>query len=450
MRFVRGGMTTFFILWFGQSVSLVGTAMTRFALLTWAYQQTGEATTIALLGFFSFVLFLALSPLAGVLVDRWDRRIVMLATDFGAGLMTIIILLLYGAGSLEIWHLFILEALAGGFEAFQRPAYSASTTMLVAKHNYGRIAGLRSFSFSAAQILAPVAAGLLLPVVDINGVMLIDVATFIMAAGTLLIIRIPAPPPAPDDSSDTGNLWRDMQFGARYIFQRKGLFGVTMVFFGMHLFAALTYFSIMPAMILARSGGDKLALATAQAGLGIGGVVGGIVVAAWGGPKRRIHGIFLGAALSFLFGDLLFAVGRSVAIWFIAGFVSTFFIAFISSADRSLWQSKVPPKLQGRVLSARSMLAEIPMPLGYLLAGPLADRLLEPAMRGGLADLFGGLVGTGDGSGMAVMFLATGILGALMSLSGYLFRPIRRLEDDLPDYDEAASSSEVAFESQPT
>lgn len=158
----NSGLKTFTIIWFGQLVSLVGTAMTRFALLTWTYRQSGDAATVALLGFFSFAPYVLVSPLAGVWVDRLNRRRLMLLTDLGAGLMTILMLGLYASGHLEIWHLFLASGLTGAFEAFQKPAYSAATTLLIPKKHYSRASGMRSIADSASQIAGPFLAGILL------------------------------------------------------------------------------------------------------------------------------------------------------------------------------------------------------------------------------------------------------------------------------------------------
>ena len=429
-------MRTFTLIWFGQLVSLLGTAMTRFALLIWAYEQTGQATTLALLGFFSFGLDVLLSPIAGVLVDRWDRRMVLLFADLGAGLMTVTILILYMTNALQIWHLYGVQALTGGFAAFQAPAYTAATTMLVPKSQYTRTSGMRSLASSVSQVFAPVFAGVMLRLIGIGGVMLIDVATLLVAVTTLLIVRIPHPTATQKDSTES-QMWRQIGFGFRYIRHRRGLLGLVILFMGINFFAALTYFSILPAMILARSGRNELTLATIQAALGVGGVVGGLLVSIWGVPKRKIHSICAGTALSFLLGDCLLALGRNVQTWALAAFLAALFIPFISGAHRAIWQVKVAPEVQGRVFSVKGMLELIPMPFGYLLAGPLADRWFEPAMikGGSLERTCGWLVGTGPGAGMALMFVYTALLGMTISLSGYLFRAIRRVENDLPDHD---------------
>lgn len=444
-------MRTFTIIWFGQFASLIGTAMTRFALLIWAYDQTGSATAVALLGFFSYAPYVLASPLAGDWVDRLDRRLVMVAADTGAALMTLTLLLLYAAGALQIWHLFAAQAFSGVFDAFQLPAYTAATTTLLPRRQYARASGMRSLADAGAQVLAPILAGLLLALVDIHGVMLIDVGTFLVAMVTLALVRIPPPAPAPGDEPGAG-FRRRLAFGFRYIGQRPGLLGLLLVFLGINFFAALTYFAILPTLVLARTGGDEIAVGTVMSALGAGGVAGGLVVSIWGGPRRRIHGVLAFAALSFLLGDTLFALGRQTIVWVAGAFLAAFFVPFILAADRSIWQSKVPPGLQGRVFAVQGMARTVAMPLGYLLAGPLADFVFEPAMSpgGALAPLFGPLVGTGPGAGMALMFLGTAAAGVLMSLSGYLFRPIRHVEDDLPDHDAAPAPDPAPAPTPPT
>jgi hypothetical protein len=175
-----------------------------------------------------------------------------------------------------------------------------------------------------------------------------------------------------------------------------------------------------------------LALASVQAVLGGAGVVGGLVMSVWGGPRRKIHGVLAVAAVSFLLGDLLFAVGRTVPIWILGAFVSTVLVPIIGGSDMAIWQARIRPDLQGRVFALRGMVRTSAMPLGYLAGGLLADRWAEPAMaRGGwLVPLLGPLVGVGPGAGIAAMFLATAVLGTAMSLSGYLAPAVRRVEDD--------------------
>ncbi|RIK42782.1 MAG: MFS transporter [Chloroflexi bacterium] len=431
-----GGFRVFSIIWFGQLVSMLGTGMTRFALIIWAYQQTGSATTLALLGFFAWLPYILISPVAGVWVDKLDRRRVLLLADLGSGLLTLFALSLFLMGELAIWHIYLIEAFTSIFDAFQRPAYIAATSTLLGKEEYARASGMRSLAYNGSQIGAPILAGALLPLIGIQGVMTLDLVTFGIAMLTLAVVRIPRPFLAKEGGQDEPFL-AQMSFGFRYIFARKGLTGLMFLFAGIEFFAALTYFSVMPALILARTGGSETALGLVQATLGAGGVVGGLLVSIWGLPRRKIHAVCGMCGLSFLLGDLLFATGRSLPAWIVAAAVAAVFIPFITSGYMTIWQSKVAPAVQGRVFATADMFRSMPKPVGYLIAGPIADWWLEPAMLpgGALAPTFGWLVGTGPGAGIGLMFAGTAVFGALMSFSGYLFRPVRCVEDELPDHD---------------
>lgn len=362
--------------------------------------------------------------------------------------MTIAMLLLFASGQLQIWHLFVAQALSGAFEAFQLPAYIAATSLLVPKAHYARASGMRSIAESGSQIAGPVAAGALLTFIHVEGIMLLDVATFLVAMVTLWWVRIPK---LGDLSAhvSTGTvttvgepgkptiptIWQDVRLGFDYIVQRRGLLGLLLIFVGINFFAALTYFAVLPALVLARTGSDEQALALVEAALGLGGVVGGVVLSLWGGPQRKIHMVLVATAVSFWAGDMLFATGRTTTAWVIGAFAAAFFVPFIMGGNRAIWQAKVPLAIQGRVFSVQAMLQTATMPLGYLVAGPLADWVFEPAMvvNGRLAPTFGWLVGTGPGAGMGLMFLGTAVCGTLMSLSEYLFTAVRQVETDLPD-----------------
>lgn len=429
-------MKIFLTVWFGQLVSRIGTAMTRFALLIWTYERAVEqgnpATAVALFGFFAFLPLILVSPLAGVWIDRLPRRWIMLAADVAAGVMTIGLLALHMSGHLEIWHLYVAEFLTGVFEAFQAPAYTAASTLLVPKEHYGRAGGLRALAHNGAQVLAPVLGGVALYTIGLAGVMLVDLATIGIAVVTLLLVRFPEArrkdhkPAAAQNSA----LWREMAFGFQYIWRRPGLAGLTFAFTGMNFIAALTYFSTLPAMILARSGGDQLALATVQGAMGVAGVAGAILMSLWGGPRRRVHGVLLGAAASFLLGDTLLGMGQSLPVWIMGAIFGSFFIPIIGACNDAIWQEQVDPGLQGRVFTAKNMWGQALAPLGYLLAGALADGWLEPAMQPGApyGSVFGWLVGVGPGAGIGLMMVVAAIAGATLCLGMYLFPAVRNVD----------------------
>jgi MFS transporter, DHA3 family, macrolide efflux protein len=431
----RAGMKAFSVIWVGQLVSMLGSGMTRFALTIWAWQITGSATALALVGFFSFAPAVLFSPIAGALVDRWPRKLVMMVSDLAAGLSTVVILILYTTGNLEIWHLYVAGAFAAIFESFQFPAYSAAITTMVDKKHYVRASGMISMAADAAGIVTPVLAGLLLVVIGIGGVMIIDVVTFVFAIGTLLFVHIPQPKRTQAGVESRGSLWAESIYGFRYIFRRPSLLGLQLVFLGVNLTSPIALTLLAP-MVLARTGENTVALGTIQAALGAGGLCGGLLLSTWGGPKRRVHGVLLGMVGSGLLGISLLGIGGALPFWIIGAFAIMFFMQITNASNQAIWQAKVDPDVQGRVFAVRRLIAQISAPLAMLLAGPLADWIFEPAMQpgGALAASFGWLVGTGSGSGMALIFMIIGILSAGIGLSGYLFPAVRKAEDLLPDH----------------
>lgn len=435
----RAGTGGYALLWGGQAVSEVGTRMTTFALVWWAWGRTGEATPLALLMFFASAPALLLSPFAGVVVDRVSRRAVLFASDLGAALGTAAILALLVAGRLEIWHVYAAQAVTSCFQSLQMPAYQASATLMLPKSAYARAAGLTSLVASAATLAGPVLAAALLGPVGVAGVLAVDLASFLVAAGTLAAVRVPRPP-AGDEAAPARrpSIWTQAAVGFRHVFARPGLLGLQGSLSALNLLLMLA-FALMAPMVLARSGGEEAALAGVQAALGAGGLAGGALLGAWGGPRRKVHGVFGAMALQGALGVALLGVGGSLATWMAAAFAVTFFTPIVNGSNQAIWQRKVPPALQGRVFAARRVLAQVTAPVAMLAAGPLADRVLEPGLAPGgpLVPLFGWLVGTGPGAGMALTFVVCGLAGSLVGLAGYLLPAVREVEDRLPDFDAA-------------
>lgn len=436
------GMAAFTIIWLGQVLSLLGSAMTAFALTIWAFEETGQATVLALVAFFSFGPTVLLSPVAGALVDRWNRRLVMMFSDLAAGLSTIVVLILFATGRLEVWHLYVTGAFAGAFQAFQFPAYSAAVTMMLPKEQYARASGMLSLAQSASGVLAPAAAGALLGPVGLAGILLVDVVTFMLAVGALLFVHIPQPETTEAGAESQSNLWQESVYGFRYIYRRPSLLALQMVFFCMNFISAFIIVLLAP-MILARTGNDELLLGAVQSLGAIGGVAGGLLLSAWGGPRRRIHGVLLGMFGASLLGAIPLGVGRSLLLWGTGNFAIFLMIPILNGSNQAIWQAKVAPDVQGRVFAVRRLIAQITFPLATLIAGPLADFVFEPAMMpgGGLVGAFDWLVGAGPGAGMGLIVVVAGCLGVAVSLGGYLFPVIRDAETLLPDHSATAPSA---------
>jgi hypothetical protein len=434
-------MRAFLIFWLGQLVSLLGTNMSRFALTIWAWDLTGQATALALVAVFSFAPAVLISPIAGAMVDRLPRKLMMMLSDGAAGIASFCILLLYLSGNLQLWHLYVAGAFTGIFESFQFPAFSAAISTMVPKEQYGRANGLLSLAESASSIAAPVFAGLLLTVIGIGGILMIDVATCVFAIGVLAFITVPQPKRTTDidahGNAIKSNFWQETTYGFRYIWVRPSLLGLQMTFLVSNLLTGIGLVLINP-MVLARTNNSELSLATVQTAFGIGGVVGGLMLSTWGGPKRRVHGVLLGFVWASLF-QVWLGIGQSVWVWSAASFLMMLSVPIINGSNQAIWQAKVAPDVQGRVFGARRVFAQVAGPVGMALSGPLADFVFEPAMRpgGALVPALGWLFGIGPGAGMGVIIALTGLIAAAVGIVAYAIPAIYHAEALLPDHEQA-------------
>ena len=428
-------MTAFVLIWLGQFVSVAGSFMTSFALGIWAWEKTGSAQALAMVGVFTYAPLIIVTPLVGVLVDRWNRKLVMMLSDLGAVLASVTVFLLYISGNLEIWHIYATTAFASVFQAFQWPAYSATATLMVPKEHYSRASGMISMVESASNIIGPVLAGSLIGIIGVRGILLIDILTFFIALFTLLVVVIPQP--VVEKAQFTfKKFWQDMTFGFKYIFTRPGLLGLQLVFFFANFMTVIGWAVINP-MVLARTG-DAQILGFVQSFSAVGGLVGAVFLMIWGGPKQMVSGILLGWILNGILGRFLMGITDQPWIWMISVFLLAFFMPTINGCNQALWQKKVPPKQQGRVFAVRRFIAQITIPISMALSGWLADSVFEPAFQSGtgwLVRTFGSIVGTGPGSGMSLMIAISGLMVALVGIIATFVKPIQDVETQLPDYD---------------
>jgi len=432
-------MRNFLIIWVGQIVSVLGSEMTNFAITIWAWELTGLATPLSLIFFFTYTPKVIAASFAGLLVDRWHRQRLMMLGDAAAGFSTIAILLLFLTNQLQIWHIYVTVAINGLFGYVQLLAFSASMSMLVPKQHYARATAMGEYiTYSSSYIIAPALAGALYYQIGLAGILAIDVITCAIAVTSISIGTI-AQPLASQFSSLSHNLFEDLTFGFRYLFQRPSLLAILIFWLCFHLFdyAGLAIFR---PMILARSGSNAGVLASVQFALGTGGFIGAVLLTIWGGHKRRIHGLLLGTALMCL-GKVMLGLGQLPWSWMAAGFLAGFFSPAIDSSNQTIWLSKVEPDVQGRVFASRFLIAQITTPLGLAVGGPLADYLFEPAMRtgGSLVGSLGAVFGSGFGAGMALQFTLFSFCSFLIGLGGYAFPVLRDVEDMVPDHDAAAS-----------
>ena len=431
-------MKTFFIIWGGQLISMLGSGLTQFALGVWIYDQTKQATPFAITVLLGTIPRVLLLPIAGSIADRFNRRIIMIAADTLNALLTLFIFIMLGAGNLQLWHIYIVSLLGSILSAFQEPAYTASISMIVPKEKLGSANGLAQMGQAISSVLTPVIAGALFVFIGLNGIILIDFITFFFAVGALIIVRIPQPERAPEHKDN--NVWQDMQFGWNYLTERKGLFGLLLYYAMVNFLLNWSAVLLIP-MVLSRFTADVLGLI--QTVMGVGMLAGSIIMSTWGGAKHHIP-----AAIGFIIlGVTGFVIaGLQPNPWFIGAgiFLLMFSVPLASGNSQVVFQTKVPREIQGRVFSVRSTISQSMMPLAFLTAGPLADKFFEPLLMdgGALANtVVGQILGTGAGRGIGLMFILSGLTGIIVSIFVYLNPRIRNLEKELPD---AIPDAEIA------
>jgi MFS family permease len=426
----------FGVTWLGQLLSLIGSGLTSFAVGIEIYKRSGSVAQFSLFSFFYLMPMALLSPIAGALIDRWDRRKVMLLSDVGAGLGTCLIWLLLtgsetGAWALEPWHFYIPVILSSACGAFRWPAFQASTTLLVPREQLARAIGLIDLASGVGQVLSPLLAGMLIASIGLKGIVLVDLVTFGFAVVSLALVRMPKPPESAAGQAGRGSLGKEIAHGWGFIQSRPGLFGMMLFLLVVNLSMGMVTVLITPLVL---SFAEPATLGRVMSASGVGMLAGGIAMGVWGGPKRRIHGVL---GFYMLAGLALVLTGVPTNAWLVGMAVTLFLftIPIISASSQVIWQTKVAPDLQGRVFAVRRMISLLAAPVASLLAGGLADKFFEPWMApgGALAGTVGKVLGTGPGRGVGFMFVTLGLVAIATSLITWQFPRIRNVEDELPD-----------------
>jgi DHA3 family macrolide efflux protein-like MFS transporter len=427
-------MRTFFTIWSGQLVSLIGSQLTGFALGVWVYDQTKSVSLLALVQVAQQAPYILLSPIAGVFADRWNRRTAMIVSDFGAGLAVLVAGMLYLAGQLRPWMAIPVVLWIGAFNTLMWPAFTAAITLLVPKKHYGRANGFVQLGEALPQIAGPALAGALYVGIHLGNMALIDSATYAFSALLMLLfVRIPRPPSSSEGQHARGSIWKEMRFGWDYITARKGLLALLLFFLVGNFLSGVMSPLIVPLIL---DNWDASTLGYVSTLMGVGMLAGTLVMSAWGGGKRKIFTLFGTSILGSIF---LSAVGLRAWLPLIAvcGVGIMFFGPFTNACSQAIWQAKVAPDVQGRVFAVRRTIAWSAGLLSPLLAAPLADYIFKPGMTAGgaLAPILGPLFGVGASRGVGVMISLVGLLSMLTGIIALLVPAIRRVELDLPDHE---------------
>ncbi|WP_223635570.1 MFS transporter [Corallococcus sp. EGB] len=429
-------MRVFWITWFGQLISILGSGLTAFGVGAKIFLDTRSTTQFALLSFFAFAPMVVLSPIAGTLIDRWDRRRAMLLADLGNGFTTLLIFGMVlasnkGLFELKAWHFYLPVSLGACFGAFRWPAFFATVTLIVPKQHLGRANAMAEVASGASQILSPIIAGALIDSVGLVGVLSVDVCSFLVAVTTLLMVRFPRPPVSEEGQQGKGSLLAEMKQGWTFISSRKGLLAL-MAFTAVSVLCMDLVVLLITPLVLAFTDISTLGIIASIAGVGA--LLGAVGMGIWGGAKNQLHSILGFHALS---GVVLFlaAPRPSVPLVATAAALYLFTMPPVMAGIQSIWQRKIPADLQGRAAAVKRMILLCVSPLASLLAGPLADDLFEPAMRqgGALASSMGRLLGVGPGRGIAVIFIVLGLVTLANVTAGWLNPRLRHVDKELPD-----------------
>jgi MFS family permease len=427
----RHSLRTFYLLIVTQTFSLIGSEMTSLAVSIWVYKESGDVTPLTLAAFFAAVPRLITPSFAGVLADRWDRRHVMILADAGQAVGTFLLMLSFLSGAFQLWHLYLVSALQAAFSMFQGPAFSASVTMLVPDDHRDRANAVQQMRGAAAGLIAPTLAGALFALVGAPGVMAIDLFTFAVAITVVALIHIPRPPQSAEGRAMQGSMWREAQVGFRYLWGRRPLFMLVLTATAVNFFFNMVGVLITP-YILSLTGSEAT-LGVLLSLFSAGALVGGLIMSAWGGTRPRTRTIFPGIFLA----GLMFAglgVARSPLTLGAFAFAMMIPLPIVNAAFDAILQIKVPPDLQGRVFAAVMQLAMLLSPVAYLLSGPLADHVFEPAVRSDAWRFFAPWLGEQEGAGIGLMAVVAGLLVVIFTVTAYLRPEVRHIEAILPDY----------------
>ena len=431
LRPFTGGIGVFLIVWFGQLVSLTGSGLTSFALGVWVYKSTGSVTQFSLILLSAMLPCILISPVAGALVDRWNRRWCMIVSDSGAGITTAVLALLLATGSLEIWHIYLAVSLSSVFKAFQLPAYTASTSMLIPKKYLPRASCVVRSGEACAQLISPLLGGVLLGIVKLQGVILIDLVTFLFALTTLLLVRFPNTKTAAVSEDGKASIWQDVVYGWTYIAVRPGLL-VLLILFALDNFVTGVFEVLLTPLVLTFASVTELG--TIQSIGGVGMVLGNLAMTISGGPRSLIRGIFAFDLFAHMI-ILAFGLRTSLPLFALLNFLFFFSIPIINGCCDAIFLRKVTPEVQGRVFATIRMIWMLCIPLAYVVAVPLAERIFEPLMakNGLLAGSIGEIIGVGTGRGIGLLFITMEIIAILVTVAAYRYPRLWFIEDELPD-----------------
>lgn len=449
-----GGVRVFYTLILTQVLSLIGTQISGLAIGIWVYTETGDATPLALVAFFTFLPKIIAGSVSGVLADRLDRRYLMALADGGQAVGTVLLLISFASGSFELWHLYVVALIQGLFSVFQGPAFTASITMLVPDDQRDRANTLVQLTQPSAGIIAPALAGFIFALFGVIGALFIDILTFIVAVIVVLNVQIPRPRQTQEGMESKTSILDEVLGGIRYLLQRRPLFYALLYMMMLNLFFGGLSVILTP-YVLARTGSETT-LGIILSLLNFGALVGGIGWSIISGKRKfpRMKVMIFGILFV---GLMVIGIGMSQSAFGIGTFIFIMLLPIpaVNASLSSLFQAKVAPDIQGRVFAVAEQLATFLMPISYLMIGPLVDQVFEPGINQPEWDTFAPIWGNEAGAGMGLLMSIVGVISVVVSLIALSYPSLREVDKKLPDYvstedaeDETESDTSISHQSK--
>ena len=426
-------LRTFYWIAFTQTISILGSTLAALSIGIWIYAETGDVSPFAIISVASILPAIFLGSHLGLVADRFNRRIVMAVADLGQALVTLLLLFSFSSGVFQLWHIYTLTFVSATFRFLQEPSFRAAITTLVPPDHRTRANVILEMQNPLAGIVAPALAGVFYASIGVVGSLVVDLASFAIAFLTLLWVRFPSQERLKQQGKA---IWRQATAGWHYILASKLVF-ITFLYFMLANFIIGGVLNVLiQPYLIARTGSEEI-MGLLLSILNVGMIVGGFVVGFYKGKPRMLV-ILLGIAFTCLGVILLGMAQDAISL----GSVMLIFglpVTMINALSVSLWQAKVPIKLQGRFFAARSQMSMMFLPLAYFLTGYLTDTIFEPAVGGSNWHYFAPLFGGNPGAGMGLFIFLSGVVATIATITIFAFPKLRRIEDHIPDFNEGSS-----------
>ncbi len=408
MQHTKDWKRKFFPFWISQMLSLLGSALVQFSLVWWLTKETGSATVLSIASMFAVIPEIIIQPFAGAITDRIDRKKIIIIADALIALFTLLLGVLFFIDKVEVWHIYgimMLRAIGG---AFHYPAEQASVSLMVPNDQLARISGLNQAAKGIINLVSAPLGALLMEVVGVEGSLFVDVITALIAVGVVVFTVIPRQKMLEENNGSWfGTVLQDMRDGLRYLLGWKGMMVMTVMALVFKI-ALSPAFALLPLYVSDHFNGSAAEYSLLQVVAGIGIILGGVLLGAWGGFKKKIYTIMLGGiGLGTAFIILAFLPASAFYISMAPAFVIGFMIPMIDGPLHAILQEKVDNEYQGRVMTMFGSLIYLSTPIGLAIAGPLSDRV-----------------------GIRIWFILAGILIILAKTGGLFFKAYRNIEED--------------------